>query len=138
MNHRCRLEYRLRVLEVVTAEMEEDQTAASQAQHVLEKRIKDRVALVTSWLRQAEHAALSALKATAMKVRAGTTMKVRTGSAMKVRTGTAMKVRTGSAMKVRTGTAMKVRTRSGARRRDSDRKRRRVMCTIDNYRNGSF
>ena len=110
------------MLEVVTAEVEEDQTAASQAQHELEKRIKDRVALVTSWLRQAEHAALSALKATAMKVRTGTTMKVRTGSAMKVRTGT----------------ALKVRTRSGSRRRDSDRKRRRVMCTIDNYRNGSF
>ena len=118
------------MLEVATAEVEEDQTAASEAQHELEKRIKDRVAVVTSWLRQAEHAALSALKATAMKVR--------TGSAMKVRTGNAMKVFTGSAMKVRTGSAMKVRTGSGARRRGSDRKRRRVMCTIDNYRNGSF
>ena len=56
------------MLEVVTAEVEEDQTAASQAEQELEKRIKDRVAVVTSWLRQAEHAALSALKATAMKV----------------------------------------------------------------------
>ena len=69
VNHRSRLENRLRVLEVVTAEVEEDQTAASQAQHELEQRIKDRVAVVTSWLKQAEHAALSALKATAIKVR---------------------------------------------------------------------
>ena len=78
MNHRSRLEHRLHVLEVVTAEVEEDQTAASQAEQELEKRIKDRVAVVTSWLRQAEHAALSALKATAMKVRTGSAMKVRT------------------------------------------------------------
>ena len=56
------------VLEGVRAEVEEDQTAAARAQHRMEERIKDRVAKVTSWLREAEHSALNVLKTTAMKV----------------------------------------------------------------------
>ena len=56
------------MLEGVRAEVEEDQTAAARAQHRMEERIKDRVAKVTSWLREAEHSALNVLKTTAMKV----------------------------------------------------------------------
>ena len=56
------------MLEGVIAEVEEDQTAAARAQHRMEERIKDRVAKVTSWLREAEHSALNVLKTTAMKV----------------------------------------------------------------------
>ena len=59
------------MLEGVIAEVEEDQTAAARAQHRMEERIKDRVAKVTSWLREAEHSALSVLKTTAMKVQNG-------------------------------------------------------------------
>ena len=59
------------MLEGVIAEVEEDQTAAARAQHRMEERIKDRVAKVTSWLREAEHSALNVLKTTAMKVQNG-------------------------------------------------------------------
>ena len=56
------------MLEGVRAEVEEDQTAAARAQHRVEDRIKNRVAKVTSWLREAEDSALSVLNITAMKV----------------------------------------------------------------------
>ena len=59
------------MLEKVSAEVEENQTAAAQAQHKMEERIKDHVAKVTSWLREAEHSALSMLKTIAVKVEMG-------------------------------------------------------------------
>ena len=59
------------MLEGVIAEVEEDQTAAARAQQRMEERIRDRVAKVTSWLREAEHSALSMLKTIAVKVEMG-------------------------------------------------------------------